>query len=160
MVANPARCQLNRENVFFSWQLCPFAPENLASRHRFGRPVPRQPARSPHSSRINPESDACSHGIPPCTVNRLGSTPSQSVNAVAYHRRSLPPIVRRHRVSSRQGSSSNGCCLFRFDRGPIFYAPLFSHTHNGTGMCSVCLKKNLNVSRPSEHRQGEKCQNV
>ena len=35
-VANPARDQLN-----------PFAPENLVSRD--GRPVPRQPVRSPHS---------------------------------------------------------------------------------------------------------------
>ena len=42
MVANPARGQLNRENVF-----CPvpvFAPEDLVSRDGFGSPVPRQPA--------------------------------------------------------------------------------------------------------------------
>ena len=36
-VANPARGQLNTENVFFS--LSPFAPENLASRDGFGSPV-------------------------------------------------------------------------------------------------------------------------
>ena len=29
--------------------LSPFAPENLVPRDRFGRPVPRQPARPPHS---------------------------------------------------------------------------------------------------------------
>ena len=29
--------------------LFPFAAENLVSRDRFGRPVPRQPAHSPHS---------------------------------------------------------------------------------------------------------------
>ena len=29
--------------------LSPFAPENLVQRDRFGRPVPRQPARPPHS---------------------------------------------------------------------------------------------------------------
>ena len=34
-VANPARDQLN---------MSPFAPENLVSRDKFGRPVPRQPA--------------------------------------------------------------------------------------------------------------------
>ena len=40
-VANSARGQLNRENVFF---LFAFTPENLVSRDVFGRPVPRQPA--------------------------------------------------------------------------------------------------------------------
>ena len=29
--------------------LSPFAPENLVSRDGFGRPVPRQPAHSPHA---------------------------------------------------------------------------------------------------------------
>ena len=38
-VANPARGQLNRENIFLS----AFAPENLVSRDGFGSPVPRQP---------------------------------------------------------------------------------------------------------------------
>ena len=28
--------------------LSPFAPENLVSRDKFGRPVPRQPAQLPH----------------------------------------------------------------------------------------------------------------
>ena len=37
---NPARGQLN---------LSPFTPENLVLRDRFGRPVPRHPAHSPHS---------------------------------------------------------------------------------------------------------------
>ena len=40
-VANPARCQLNRENDI---SLSPFAPENLVSRDGFGSPVPHQPA--------------------------------------------------------------------------------------------------------------------
>ena len=45
-VANPARGRLNREiNIILS----PYAPENLASRDGFSRPVPRQPAHSPHS---------------------------------------------------------------------------------------------------------------
>ena len=45
---NPARGQLNkRENSFFS--LSPSTPENLVSRHGFGRSVPRQPARFLHS---------------------------------------------------------------------------------------------------------------
>ena len=29
---------------------CPFAPENLVSGDRFGRPVPRQPSHSPHQA--------------------------------------------------------------------------------------------------------------
>ena len=50
-VANPARGQLHGENEY-SISLSPFATENLVSRDRFGRPVPRQPAHSPHSGRI------------------------------------------------------------------------------------------------------------
>ena len=37
-VANPARGQLNRENVY---SLSTFAPENLVSRDGFGSPVSR-----------------------------------------------------------------------------------------------------------------------
>ena len=40
-VANPARGQLDRENISLS---AFFAPENLNSRDGFGSPVPRQPA--------------------------------------------------------------------------------------------------------------------
>ena len=45
-VANPAPSQLNRENENFP---VPVVAENLVSRDGFGRPVPRQPAHSPHS---------------------------------------------------------------------------------------------------------------
>ena len=44
MVGNPARGHLNRKHVV---SLSPLAPENLVSRDRFGRPVPRKPAHSP-----------------------------------------------------------------------------------------------------------------
>ena len=47
MVVNLASGQLNRENDI---SLSPFAPENLVSRDGFARPVPRQPAHSPHSA--------------------------------------------------------------------------------------------------------------
>ena len=40
-VVNPARGQLNREELY---SLFPFAPENLVSQDGFGSPVPRQPA--------------------------------------------------------------------------------------------------------------------
>ena len=42
--ANPARGQLNRENVHYGISLFPFAPMNLVSRDGFGCPVLRQPA--------------------------------------------------------------------------------------------------------------------
>ena len=58
-VANPARGQMNRENV----SLFAFAPENLISRDGFGSPVPRQPA----NLHTQAESGAygITHGIPP-----------------------------------------------------------------------------------------------
>ena len=43
-VANPARGQLNKEN-----SLSAFAPDNLVSRHGFGRPIPRRACSSPYS---------------------------------------------------------------------------------------------------------------
>ena len=42
----------------------------------------------------------------------IGSVPSLSGHALAYRWRSLPR-VRRHRASSPQGNSSDGCCLCR-----------------------------------------------
>ena len=52
-VANLACGQLDRENdISLNISLSLFAPENLVSRESFGRPVPRQPAYSPHSGRI------------------------------------------------------------------------------------------------------------
>ena len=48
----------------------------------------------------------------------IGSVPSLSGQAVAYRWRSLPR-VRRHRASSPQGSSSNGCCHFTGHDRPI-----------------------------------------
>ena len=59
-VANPARRQLNRENII---PLSPFAPENLVSRDGFGRPVPHQPAHQSFSTlRLNL---VLTHGIRP-----------------------------------------------------------------------------------------------
>ena len=59
MVASPARGQLNRKtNV----SLPPFAPENLVSRDRFDRPVPRRPAHSSTTPRLNL---VLIQGIPP-----------------------------------------------------------------------------------------------
>ena len=46
-IANPARGKLNREKGDIT--LSSFAPENLVSRERFGRPAPCQPTHFPHS---------------------------------------------------------------------------------------------------------------
>ena len=56
----------------------------------------------------------------------IGPVPSLSGHATAYRWRSLPRVC-RHRASSPQGSSSNGCFLFNFHHGTFFYVPLFSH---------------------------------
>ena len=42
-----------------------------------------------------------------------------SFHAIITHRLVSPLRVRRHRASSPQGSSSNGCCLFAGHHGPI-----------------------------------------
>ena len=142
-VANPARGQLNRDtNIFLS----PFAPENLVSRDGFDRSIPRQPAHSPHSGWIwclltgfLPISAAAS--ILSYRQTPSGSVPSSSGHANAYRWRSLPR-VRRHRASSPQGSSGNGCCLGR-SSWTNSCAPLFSHTHYeywyGVGMLKVSI---------------------
>ena len=80
--------------------LSPFAPENLVSRERFGRPVPRQPALHTQA-----ESGVCSWNhsdslggihlfISPYAI---GSVPSLSGQAIAYRWRSLPRVP-RHRA--------------------------------------------------------------
>ena len=48
----------------------------------------------------------------------IGSVPSLSGHAIACRWRSLPR-VRRHRASSPQDISSNGCCLCYYHHGPI-----------------------------------------
>ena len=108
-----------------------FAPESLVSRDGFGRPVPRQPSHIILGLNL-----VLTHGIPPdfCGVVHLflspiaiKTVPSLSGHAIAYRWRSLQR-VRRHRASSPQGSSSNGCCLFRYHREPNNLRPSFSNT--------------------------------
>ena len=90
-----------------SLSLC--VPENLVSRDRFSRPVPRQPAHLHtqaesgaylwDSSRV-PRWRSLIYFKPPYAI---GSVPSLSGHAIAYRWRSLPR-VRRHRTSKPQGS--------------------------------------------------------
>ena len=107
-VANPARCQLNRENEYFP---SAFAPENLVSREDgFGNLVPHQLAHlhtqtesgaySRNSARV-PRRRPFIYLKPPYAI---GPVPSLSGHAIAYRWRSLPR-VRRHRASKPQGSS-------------------------------------------------------
>ena len=105
-------------------------PDNLVSRDGFSRPVPRQLAHSLYSGWIwclltgfLPISAAASIYLfkPPYAI---GSVPSLSGHAIAYQWPSLRR-VRRHRASSPQRSSSNGCCLGAMDQ--LMCASLFPH---------------------------------
>ena len=118
MVANSARAQLNRDYFF---PLSSLAPENLVSRDRFDRTVPRQPAHSPHSGRIwrllvgfLPFSATEST----YSVNR--HQVKSRVDQVITELRADGVHCRESRASSPQGSSSNECCLFRYLHGPFF----------------------------------------
>ena len=114
-----------REKWFFF--LSPFAPENLASRDEFSRPVPRQSAHSPYSCRI-----WClltgflllSATGSICTVNRHRVSPELKkvtrLRTDGFTAESPPAQGHSH-----QGRLSNGCCLFRYHHRPIFCAPLF-----------------------------------
>ena len=154
MVANTARGQLNRKNRYFS---CPRSRLRIWSRER------DRLVRSPHpasacSSRYlislshlisshlilytQPAYDAYSRDFsrfprrrPHILSTPIGPVPMFSGHVIAYRWRSLPR-AHWHRASASQGSSSNGCCLFRFHHGPFFYAPLFS---NQLLVCSRCV---------------------
>ena len=60
-----------------------------------------------------------------------------SGHAVAHRWRS-PPRVRRHKASSPQGSSSNGCCLFRKHHGPFFVSLSFPTPWTIFGTVGMC----------------------
>ena len=107
-------CSWSAERGKILFFLSPFAPENYVSRDRFGRPL---------AGFLPLSATACTH-VPSTAI---GSVPSLAGHANAYRWRSLPR-VRPHRASSRQGSSSEGCCLLKFHHAPI-YTPLFCHTH-------------------------------
>ena len=60
----------------------PFAPENLVSRDRFGRPVPRQPAHYPHESDVySRDSSRFARRRPHIPPTAIGSVPSLSGHA-------------------------------------------------------------------------------
>ena len=102
--------------------LSPFVRESFVSRVRFGSPVTRQPARSPHPGLIwclltglHSPSPLRFPLEPPCAI---GLVPSLSGHAIA-----LPMAFTtetRHRASSSQGSSINGRASYSVNVRPSF----------------------------------------
>ena len=128
-VANPARRQLNRKNEYFPVCVCAWK-FGLARRVRQSRPASAY--SYPYSGWIwclltgfLPISAAASISLFKLPY-AIGSVPSLSGHASAYRWRSLPR-VHRHRASSPQGSSSDGCCHFAGHRGPINMPLSFPH---------------------------------
>ena len=81
LVANPARGQLRRENVFLAG-LRSFALEDLIFRDGFGRPVPPQPVNSAHTPR---QDMVPTHGILPGFrdgLHMLYITPSTAIGPI------------------------------------------------------------------------------
>ena len=113
MVTNTARGQLNRENTHFPVLVCAL---RIWSRE-MGSVARPALACSFFTLRLNL---VLTHGIPPdfygdfCLFipqTAIGSVPTLSSHAIAYRWRSLPS-VHRHRASSPQSSSSNGCSIY------------------------------------------------
>ena len=121
--------QLNRKHVF---ALSQFAPENLASRDGFGRPVLRQSAHCPYSGSIW----CLLAGFLPLSskefiypVNRHPVNPKLiRSHAIVCRRRSMPRVLRRRADSPRGSSSKRGLPLQETPL-TVFCAPLFSHSH-------------------------------
>ena len=124
-VANPARGQLNREND--SSPVPVRASEFIWSRETGTGAVPSCVSlltlhTQAESGAYSPDSSRFSRPRPFIHLTAMrhycGPVPSLSGYPIAHRWRSLPR-VRRHRASSPQGSSSNGCCLFAHHHGPI-----------------------------------------
>ena len=108
-VANSAHGQLNRKHDIF---LSSFAPENLVSRDRFGRPVLPQPGHSPHSGRIW----CLFTGFLPLSATSfidLYRQPPSGQPQIYQSRSNCVPMAFAAK-DNPQGYSSNECCLFRY----------------------------------------------
>ena len=141
MVITYSRVWINRVRLpillVVSWTgktnipLSPRVPENLVSRDRFSRPVPRHPAHLHTQAESGAYLLRDSSRVPrrcPFMKPRyaFGSVPSLSGHAIAYRWRSLPR-VRRHRASKPQGSSER-VLPWQVTMDQLIFASL-SHTH-------------------------------
>ena len=145
--------------------LLPFVPENLVSRDRFDRPVPRHPAHSRCSgwtwcllTRFLPFfATASTHPVNRRWVSLefIGSL------ATTVYRWRSPPKVRWYRASNSQSSSSNnGCCLFKFHHGPTFLRLSFP-TLTTAGMEWICVIQKVSDTVVRLHvRDKKKCMGI
>ena len=117
-VANPARGQRNREKEYSP---VPCTPLEIWSRETDSSFTSRVSLLILHtraeSGAYSRDSSRCPRRRPFIYLNRHTPLGQSRVYRV-YRWRSLPR-VRRHRASSPQGSSSNGCCHFSGHHGPI-----------------------------------------
>ena len=131
-VDNPARGQLNRENEY-----SPVVPVHALEFGYARRVQPSRPVSACSFCILRPTLVWCllTGFLPISTVASIflfkppytiESVPNSSGHAITYRWRPLPR-VRRKRVCSPQGSSSNGCCQFADHHGPIYIASLFPH---------------------------------
>ena len=153
-VANPDRGQLNRENEYFPVPV-------RSSDFGLARVRPSCPASACSFSALRLDL-VLTHGIPPAfrggahlfiPSTAIGSLPGSSGHAIAYRWRSLPR-VRRHRTSSSQESSSNGCCLFRFHHGPINVRLSFPTSPPILSKCPLHTKTRCGTGRDGTGRDG------
>ena len=127
MVANPARGELNKENIC---SLSLFAPENLVSRDSFGCPVPGQPAQFPHYSGLFWCLLTGFHPLSATASNQVYSHQSPSGQSRGYwvtQRRNEGVHCRES--LNRRHSASTGCCLFRCTHVILILVRLFVHEY-------------------------------
>ena len=93
---------------------------------------------------IPPDFRGCVHVFTPPSA--VGSVPSLSGHAIAYPWCSLPR-VRRHRASSPQDSSSNGCFFLRCYYGPINVRLPFPTLTTSIGMKWACAIQKVSINR-------------
>ena len=112
--------------------LSPFAPETLVSQDEFDRLVPSaysfsilSQAESGAYSRDNSQSPR--RGVHSYFYCHTRSGQSRVYRVKQLHTDGVLPRVRRHRASSPQGSSSNGCCLCITIDQQLMYASRFPH---------------------------------
>ena len=110
--------------------LSPYVPENMVSRDRFSRPVPRRPAHL-HTQAASGTYLRDSSRVPwrrPIMKPpyAIGSVPSLTGHGIAYRWRSLPRVL-RYRASKPQGSSDQ-VLPWQVTMDQLICASL-SHTH-------------------------------